>query len=62
MCAVAVAGWQLARQARASGSTEKTAVTKIFNRTIAPEAQGLGAAAMAGAALLYDLDTAALTR
>jgi len=62
MCAVAVAGWQLARQARASGSTEKTAVTKIFNRTIAPEAQGLGAAAMAGAALLYDLDSAALTR
>jgi alkylation response protein AidB-like acyl-CoA dehydrogenase len=62
MCAVAVAGWQLARQARASGSTEKTAVTKVFNRTIAPEAQGLGAAAMSGAALLYELDTAALTR
>ncbi|MFM9935688.1 MAG: acyl-CoA dehydrogenase [Novosphingobium sp.] len=62
MCAVAVAGWQLARQARASGSIEKTAVTKVFNRTIAPEAQGLGAAAMTGAALLYELDSAALTR
>ncbi len=62
MCAVAVAGWQLARQARASGSTEKTAVTKVFNRTIAPEARGLGAAAMAGASLLYELDSAALTR
>ena len=62
MCAVAVAGWQLARQARASGSIEKTAVTKVFNRTIAPEARGLGAAAMAGAALYYDLDSAALTR
>ena len=62
MCAVAVAGWQLARQARASGSVEKTAVTKVFNRTIAPEARGLGAAAMAGAALYYDLDSAALTR
>lgn len=62
MCAVAVAGWQLARQARATGSIEKTAVTKVFNRTIAPEARGLGAAAMAGAALYYDLDSAALTR
>jgi alkylation response protein AidB-like acyl-CoA dehydrogenase len=62
MCAVAVAGWQLARQSRASGSVEKTAVTKVFNRTIAPEARGLGAAAMAGAALYYDLDSAALTR
>jgi 3-(methylthio)propanoyl-CoA dehydrogenase len=62
MCAVAVAGWQLARQARATASIEKTAVTKVFNRTIAPEARGLGAAAMAGAALYFDLDSAALTR
>jgi hypothetical protein len=60
MCAVAVAGWQLARQARASGAHEKRAVTMFFNRTIAPEARGLGAAAMAGAALLYDLPTEAL--
>jgi hypothetical protein len=60
MVAVAVAGWQLARQARASGDAAKTAVTKFFNRTIAPEARGLGAAAMAGAGLVYELDTAAL--
>ena len=62
MCAVAVAGWQLARQARASGSHEKRAVTMFFNRTIAPEARGLGAAAMAGAALLYELPNEALAR
>ncbi|WP_408589398.1 acyl-CoA dehydrogenase family protein [Novosphingobium sp.] len=60
MVAVAVAGWQLARQARATGDAAKTAVTKFFNRTIAPEARGLGAAAMAGAGLVYELDTAAL--
>ncbi|MEO0031399.1 MAG: hypothetical protein RIS94_1157 [Pseudomonadota bacterium] len=60
MCAVAVAGWQLARQARTTGDHAKTAVTKFFNRTVAPEARGLGAAAMAGAALVYDLDSAAL--
>ena len=61
MCAVAVAGWQLARQARATGAAEKTAVTKVFNRTIVPEARGLGAAAMAGAALYYELGSEALT-
>ena len=60
MCAVAVAGWQLVRQVHATGSEEKAAITRFFNRTIAPEARGLGAAAMAGAGLLYDLDTAAL--
>ena len=41
-------------------SHEKAAITRFFNRTIVPEARGLGAAAMGGAALLYDLDTAAL--
>ena len=61
MCAVAVAGWQLARQARATGAAEKTAVTQVFNRTIVPEARGLGAAAMAGAALYYELGSEALT-
>ncbi|MCW1382242.1 acyl-CoA dehydrogenase [Novosphingobium sp. KCTC 2891] len=60
MCAVAVAGWQLARQARASGDAAKTAVTRFFNRTIVPEARGLGASAMGGAELLYAIDTAAL--
>ncbi len=60
MCAVAVAGWQLVRQVHATGSEEKASITRFFNRTLVPEARGLGAAAMAGAALLYDLDTAAL--
>jgi hypothetical protein len=60
MCAVAVAGWQLVRQVHATNSHEKAAITRFFNRTIVPEARGLGAAAMGGAALLYDLDTAAL--
>ncbi len=60
MCAVAVAGWQLVRQVHASGTHEKAAITRFFNRTIVPEARGLGAAAMAGAALLYDLDSDAL--
>ena len=60
MCAVAVAGWQLARQSRASDLHSKIAVTKFFNRVIVPEARGLGSSAMAGAALLYDLDSEAL--
>ena len=60
MCAAAVAGWQLARQARATGDDAKTAVTMFFNRTIVPEVRGLGSAAMAGAALVYQLDTDAL--
>ena len=60
MCAVAVAGWQLVRQVHATGSHEKAAITRFFNRTIVPEARGLGAAAMAGSGLLYDLDSAAL--
>ncbi|MFM6831546.1 MAG: acyl-CoA dehydrogenase family protein [Novosphingobium sp.] len=62
MCAVAVAGWQLGRQSRESGSHSKTAVTKFFNRVIVPEARGLGSSAMAGAALLYDLDAEAFAR
>ena len=60
MCAVAVAGWQLVRQVHATGTHEKAAITRFFNRTIVPEARRLGAAAMAGAALLYDLDSASL--
>ena len=60
MCAVAVAGWQLVRQVHGGGSADKAAVTRFFNRTIVPEARGLGAAAMAGASLLYDIDTLAL--
>jgi len=60
MCAVAVTGWQLVRQVHGGGSADKAAVTRFFNRTIVPEARGLGAAAMAGASLLYDIDTLAL--
>lgn len=62
MCAVAVAGWQLGRQSRASGLDAKIAVTKFFNRVIVPEARGLGSSAMAGAALLYAIDAETLVR
>ncbi|WP_068070822.1 acyl-CoA dehydrogenase [Novosphingobium lentum] len=61
MCAVAVAGWQLLRQAQASDSPTKQVVARFFNEQIAPEARGLSNSAMAGAALLYELDAAALT-
>ncbi len=60
MSAVVVAGWQLARQVKATGSADKAAISRFFNRTVVPEARGLRAAAMAGAALLYDLDSEAL--
>jgi hypothetical protein len=69
MCAVAVAGWQLTRQARAArqkgapGTIAKTKplVALWFNDHLAPEASGLKASALMGASLLYDLDAAALT-
>jgi alkylation response protein AidB-like acyl-CoA dehydrogenase len=67
MAAVAVAGWQLQRQARAvAGQTgplaqAKPVVATYFNRHIVAEALGLASAATAGAALLYQLDAAALT-
>jgi hypothetical protein len=69
MCAVAVAGWQLLRQARAAAGAEvpmairrsKPVVTRYFLDHIVPEAGGLKAAATAGAALLYELDAEALT-
>ncbi|MDE2405778.1 MAG: acyl-CoA dehydrogenase [Sphingomonadales bacterium] len=62
MCAVAVAGWQLLRQARAlapSGTPQarrKEVVAGFFLTTIVGEALGLRAAATAGAGLLYALD------
>ena len=55
MCAVAVAGWQLQRQARAAG-TAKAATAAFFAAHVASEARGLKAAALAGAGLLYALD------
>jgi alkylation response protein AidB-like acyl-CoA dehydrogenase len=68
MFAVAVAGWQLARQARATseqGSPGTLAATKpltarYFNDHLVPEAAGLKASALTGASLLYDLDAEAL--
>jgi len=66
MCAVAVAGWQLARQAVAvAGESGALAATKpvtarFFLERIVPEAAGLKASAMAGAGLLYELNAEAL--
>ena len=67
MCAVAVAGWQLLRQARAAASAggalarTKPVITRYFIEHIVPETRGLKAAAMAGAGLLYALDAMSLT-
>jgi alkylation response protein AidB-like acyl-CoA dehydrogenase len=66
MCAVAVAGWQLARQAVAvageSGAlaAAKPVTARFFLERIVPEAAGLKASAMAGAGLLYELNAEAL--
>ena len=63
MCAVAVAGWQLQRQARflaAEPGHAKHVVARFFASRIAPEALGLAAAARGGAELLYALDADAL--
>jgi alkylation response protein AidB-like acyl-CoA dehydrogenase len=69
MCAVAVAGWQLMRQAHAVAQRDapgtiaatKPLVAAYFRDHLAPEAAGLKTSAMTGAALLYDLDPAVLT-
>ena len=68
MCATAVAGWQLLRQARAaangagspSQARAKPVIARYFLEHIVPEALGLKAAATAGAQLLYALDAEAL--
>ena len=66
MSAVAVAGWQLQRQARALAGDDspqakaKAVVAQYFARHIATEARGLKAPATAGADLLYALDAEAL--
>ncbi|MDR2857066.1 MAG: acyl-CoA dehydrogenase [Novosphingobium sp.] len=70
MCAVAVAGWQLLRQAQAAGTDgtppaiarSKPVVARYFLGHVVPEAAGLRAAATAGAALLYELDAEGLCR
>ncbi len=64
MCAVAVAGWQLWKQARhvaaAGQNAAKQVVELYFAGHLVPEAAGLKASAMAGAQLLYALDAEAL--
>jgi hypothetical protein len=66
MSAVAVAGWQLQRQAQALAGEEtpqakaKAVVARYFAEHIASEARGLKAQATAGASLLYALDAEAL--
>ena len=70
MCAVAVAGWQLLRQARAAGDADvpaaiaraKPVVARYFLDHLVPEAAGLRAAAMGGAGLFYALEADALTQ
>ena len=63
MSAVAVAGWQLQRQARdGAGGEAKRVVARYFAEHIVPEVAGLKAAAIAGAGLLYALDAEALAR
>lgn len=69
MCAVAVAGWQLLRQAEAVApgtaagalATAKPVTARFFIERVVPEAAGLKASAMAGAATLYELDAEVLS-
>ena len=66
MAAVAVAGWQLQRQARAVAAQDgplaatKPVIARYFAEHLVPEARGLKAAALGGAGLLYALDAKAL--
>lgn len=66
MSAVAVAGWQLQRQAKALAGEDtpqakaKAVVAQYFAQHIASEARGLKAQATAGAGLLYALDAEVL--
>jgi 3-(methylthio)propanoyl-CoA dehydrogenase len=61
MCSVMVAGWLVERIARSEGADDPTrAVANYFLATLVPEALGLGAAAEAGAALLYAVPADAL--
>ncbi len=63
MCAVAVAGWQLLRQAEAAEgvlAVTKPIISAWFNAHLVPEARGLKASAVAGAELLYALSAEVL--
>jgi 3-(methylthio)propanoyl-CoA dehydrogenase len=67
MCAVAVAGWQLLRQARVAAAEggplakTKQVVARYFIEHIVAETHGLRIPATRGAGLLYELDAEALT-
>ena len=69
MCAVAVSGWQLLRQAHAlhqdapegAQARRKAVVSRFFLTTVVGEALGLRAAATAGAGTLYALDAETLS-
>jgi alkylation response protein AidB-like acyl-CoA dehydrogenase len=61
MTSVLVAGWLVERMARSEGANERTvAAANYFLASVVPEALGLGAAAEAGAALLYTVPAEAL--
>jgi alkylation response protein AidB-like acyl-CoA dehydrogenase len=61
MTSVMVAGWLVERMARSGGADERTvAAANYFLASVVPEALGLGAAAEAGAALLYAVPAEAL--
>ena len=61
MTSVMVAGWLVERMARSEGADDRTrAAADFFLATLVPEALGLGAAAEAGAALLYEVPAEAL--
>jgi hypothetical protein len=61
MCSVMVAGWLVERMARSADADDRTrAAADYFLAGVVPEALGLGAAAEAGAALLYAVPAEAL--
>ena len=61
MTSVMVAGWLVERMAQSDGADDRTrAAADYFLASIVPEALGLGAAAEAGAALLYSVPAEAL--
>ena len=61
MASVAVAGWQLLRQARdGAGGEQKAVVARYFNEHLAAETRGQKTLAMAGAELLYALNAEVL--
>ncbi|HEU4956544.1 MAG TPA: acyl-CoA dehydrogenase family protein [Sphingomicrobium sp.] len=61
MTSVMVAGWLVERMSKSEGADDRTkAAADFFLATIVPEALGLGAAAEAGAALLYEVPAEAL--